>query len=288
MKKRVLRCSSLLFVIAIVFMTSSVYAKNVYFTNSNNVEMTELQYLKMLDIFSERKVNVLTQEEFDRYKDANIISQDVKYQETIYKNGQIFSERELTKEEYDAVDENKPNVSLHNSDNDHFETTYKKLSGNLLDLGGFSLLGTLSWKKMPACRSYDVFAFRLNHFNYVGFGGSQVYFKGSTGTTISYDTTSEGYKAQSNGAGVSMNLKDDSDITGFELAITTDLYINSTDYSQAHAYISYQHAQNDLSREDSKSYTLDISGLGNVVYFSNTTIRNKYDGMSGLHLITPI
>lgn len=288
MKKRVLKYASLLFVIAIVLMTNSVNAKNVYFTNNNNVEMTELQYLKMLELFSERKVNDLTQEEFDRYKDANIITQDVKYQETTYKNGQVISERELTKEEYDAIDGTKPDAELYGSDSDHFETTYKRLAANLLDSNGFSLVAALSWKKVPACRSYDVFAFRLNHFNYKGFSGNQVYYKGSNSTGISYDTSSEGYKAQSNGAGVSMNLKDDSDITGFELAIGTTLTINSTNYSQAHAYVSYQHAQNDLSRADSKSYTLDISGLGNVVYFSNTTIRNKYDGMSGLHLITPI
>ena len=85
-----------------------------------------------------------------------------------------------------------------------------------------------------------------------------------------------------------MNLKDGSNISGYELTVATRLTFNSYNYSQAHAYVSYQHAQTNLSRADSMAYTLDITGLGNVVKFNNPATENKYDGMSGVHLIVPI
>ena len=56
-----------------------VDAKYVYYTNDVGVEMTELQYNKMLSIHSERYVSHMSQEEFDSYKDANIISSEASH-----------------------------------------------------------------------------------------------------------------------------------------------------------------------------------------------------------------
>ena len=85
-----------------------------------------------------------------------------------------------------------------------------------------------------------------------------------------------------------MNLKDDTNITAFDMTLSSFLSINETGYSQAHVFTTYQHAQSSLTRDQSKSYTLSPGGLGDVLYYSNTTIRNKYDDMSGIELTTPI
>lgn len=278
-------------IVSALFVNSTVLAKNVYYTNNNEVQMTELEYNKMLKIFSERKVSDLSQEEFDKYKEANIISTEAVYQKETYKDDKVIKQEYISEEEFNTIpnSEASSGISPQASDSDLYETSYKRLAATLLDMGGkFNLLGTLAWKKIPAVTSYDVFAYRFMHFDYSGFTGSQVYYIGSNAYQINYSTSSEGYKAQSNGAGVSMNLKDGDNITGYELTVSTNLTVNTINYSQAHAYISYQHAQSDLTRAQSMSYTLDVSGLGNVVYFSNQSIRSKYDAMSGLHLSTPI
>lgn len=277
----------ILSVLCLFCLTTNVKAET-YYTNSNGVEMTESQYNKMLQIFSERKVSVLDQKEFDMLKDSEIVDSAARYEKETYIKGEYVSTEEITEEEYEAAEDVTsctPYVS------DRVETSYKKLVGSLTKLGTsneYSVIGALTWKKVPAYRSYDVFAYRFNHFNYSGFTGSQIYFKGNTSYKIPYYTYSEGYKALSNGAGVSMNLKDGSDITGYELTIATAVKFSSYNFSTAQAYISYQHSQANISRAESMDYTLDISGLGNVVKFNNSRIAGYHDGMDGVYLSVPI
>lgn len=271
----------------------SVQAKTVYYTNDEGVEMTELEYNKMLQLYSERRLRNVTQEEFDLYKDATVVDSGAVYHKTTYKYGEVVSEEMVSEEEYNSAPEAEVNVDGTiplDGDYGYVETTYKRLSASLVDHGSgqFALIGSLSWKKMPACRSYDVFAYRFMHFNYNNFAGSQAYYPNGVYNSISYNTSSPGYKALANGAGVSMNLVDGSEITGYELAVATNLTVNTTSYSQAHAYISYQHAQSDLTRVESMNYNLDISGLGNVILFNSSATANKYDRMAGVHLTTPI
>ncbi len=290
MKKVLLRGVLLTFFLFGV-LSISVDAKEAYYVNKNGIEMSELQYNKFLKMFSERKIEFLSLEEFNKYKDANILANETVYQKVTYKDGKVIEEETISEEEYNSVSDSEKSdgVNTYGNDSDNQETSYKRLSGVLTDLGGkFDLMAAISWKKVPYCRSYDVFAFRLNHFSYSAFSGSQVYIKGDKAYGINYSSSSEGYKGLSNGAGVSMNLKDDSDITGFELTIGAILKFNTSSYSQAHAYMTYQHAQNDLTRAQSMGYSLDINGLGNVLLFSNATVRSTYDGMQGVHVSSPI
>ncbi len=55
MKKSLLRRGINLFIlISIIFINSNVFANTIYYTNNKGVRMTELEYNKMLKIFSER------------------------------------------------------------------------------------------------------------------------------------------------------------------------------------------------------------------------------------------
>lgn len=273
-------------VVLSVCLINNVYAQNVYYTNHKGVQMTELEYNKMLQLFSEKKVSYLEQDEFNKYKDITILSTDVVYQKTVTLDGEVILDEEVTKEEYDAsLDENLPLPYV--GDYQYYETTYKKLAGSVSDASGvLMLIGTLGWKKIPYIKSYDVFAFRVTNLSHNSFYGSQLYYHDGTATSISYDTTVPGYKYATNGAGVSMNLVDNA--TGYDLTISSDLAYNTTQYTTAHIYVSYQHAQRDVSRETSKSYTFSPSGYGNVVLFNNSTIAGYYDAMGGIHLQVPI
>ena len=80
-----------------------------------------------------------------------------------------------------------------------------------------------------------------------------------------------------------MNLKDGTNINDYILAITAPL-TKTISNAYGRVYVSYQHAQGNLTRAESKSYTLSLSGLGNVVYYSDPIIMNTYDGMGGVSL----
>lgn len=274
---------SMLIVTLCAVSINNVDAKSVYFTNSKGVEMTELEYNKMLKLYSQRKVDVLSQEEFDMYKDANIIVNDKIYQEVTYKDDELISEKEITEEEYNNAKVNNSGITPYVSD--FIETNYKRLSSTIVETNGhFAMINALSWKQVPKYRSYDVFAFRLKNLSYDGFSGLQTYIINGSSYDIRYDTSSEGYKGFSDGAGVSMNLKDGSNITGYELTTGTRLNFSTHDYNKAYAFVSYQHAQANLSRAQSMSYSLSLSGLGNVIYYADTSIRSLYDNMAGLQL----
>ena len=66
----------------------------------------------------------------------------------------------------------------------------------------------------------------------------------------------------------------------FELGMMYDFNSSVGEYM----YGTYQHARNSNANTlaISKSYSFSSSGLGGVLYFSNSTYRNYYDGMTGV------
>ncbi len=277
-----LRNGLLLVAVGFIFAINQVSAE-AFYTNINGVEMNELQYNKMTELFSDKKIEHLTQDEFNEYKDANIISSDVLYQKTTYKGDEIVSEEIVSEEEYKNYANG--NVCTPLSDVDQYiQTEYKRLSAVIFETSKTRILGALSWTKMPKYRSYDVFAMRFQFFDYSNAYGIQDYYIGNSGGRFEYDITQPGYKGFSDGFGISMNLKDGSNITNYELTIGADLSVQSTSSAYANAFVTYQHAQRDLTREQSMSYGLSISGLGNVLYYPDVNIRNAYDDMGGLML----
>ena len=293
MRKSIIKSILLLPIVLISFI--DVKADNYYYTNINGVKMSEEQYNKIINIFSEKRASVLTQEQFDKYINGEVVSSQTIYQKVKNTKEEILSMNYISKEEYDHAPETENvcddiKISNRSSDYGYIETTYKRFSVSLIDFDDnqFELIGDLLWKRVPTCRSYDVYAFRLNHMSYSGVVGIQTYFVGDSHTDIYYNSSSQGYKSASNGAGFSMNLKDDSNITSFDMTLMATLAINNFNSSTAHVYITYQHAITNLSRTTSMSYTFDPLGLGDVVFYNNTNISQKYDDMDGIHLMTPI
>ena len=264
--------SGLFVVILLTIFGVNVKAERAYYTNLNGVEMTEEEYDKMVHIYSDRKVTSLSQEEFDLIKDARIVSHEKLYVKVISDQDNILHEIYVTEEEYYSAPENLQicGDSIMESDSGYFATSYKTLSSSLLDLEVYYyLISDLSWTIMPACRSFDIYAFRTTHMSFSNVAGSQTFYIGSSHTDISYNSNSLGYKGLNNGVGISMNLEDSTDITGLDLSISAVMNISEYNYTQAHVFTTYQHAQSNISREDSMSYTLSAGGLGDVVYFNN-------------------
>ena len=283
MKKGIVKGGLLLSIVASLFIISGVNAESFY-TNENGVQMTEEQYNKMVTLYQKEKTAVLTQEEFDLYKDSTILSTESIIQKEVIVNGEVISQEEVTEEEYNAYNADKDNDNSKSGGNSSYETSYKRLTGTVVDNGNhhYSFVGSLYWKKVPKVRSYDVFAFRLLNFTYSGVTGTQTYFTSGGHSNIYYNTSSAGYKGLSNGAGISMNLKDGSNITNYSMTITANLVGTNLSYGHGTVYVSYQHAKVDLTRAQSMSYSLSGTGLGGVIQFSSSGLTSSYDGMSGI------
>lgn len=283
----------LIMMLSLTTLTMNVNAET-YFTNSNGVEMTKEEYYKIVELLSETRADTITQEQFEHLLEGTIIDRGTLYQKVVSNEDGVITEEYITEEEYNnASDE--PNYTCDENDinnrvEGYIETSYKRFNVTLSNYGNndYEVWGSLTWKRIPACRSYDVFAFRTNYMSYSGVYGLQTYYKGSNYTDINYNSSSSGYNSATNGAGFSMNLKDDTDITKFEMTLLASLAINDFNYSTAHVYTSYQHAQSSVSQAQSLSYSFSAAGLGDVIDFSSSTISNKYDGMAGIHLSTPI
>lgn len=287
--KKLFKGGTITLVMLLALCTLTVNADDgVYYTNLNGVEMTENEYNHIVNLLSDKKVTSITQDEFDEYMTYEIIDRDVIYQKVVSNEFGIVYEEEVTEEEYNASDLEGMESGIGGDDinlTGYFETNYKRLNVTLANASSYYvLLGDLTWKKIPACRSYDVFAFKTTRFYYSSVTGTQTYYVGSGYTNISYNTSSAGYKALYNGAGLSMNLKDGSNITSYDMSISAHLIISDYDYSTSYVTVSYQHAQSDVTRAQSMDYYLSSGGLGGVVYFNSGTIWNKYDGMTGIDL----
>lgn len=210
---------------------------------------------------------------------------ETKYFATTYKVNNFgvvtdTSTREVTKEE--AQDSQiMPLAELCASDGSCIKTDYKQLSYTM-KASARVLTVTNKWLTMPAVRSYDIIAVK---FNGVVLGvkveGKQTW----SGGYQNYASDGANTKATWDGAGISMNLTDN---TTSELINTMTVSTDDTtvDWNSLRIFITYQHAQSTVTKAQSMSYIFSNTGngvvLGNTILFEDTTIGSKYDNMTGL------
>ncbi len=276
----------LLVALSSIFLVGSVNAEGAFYTNRRGVEMTESEYNRVRSLYSESKTSVLTQEEFDNYISSEVVSSETYYEKSTYKGDMLIKSERISEEEYNNVPTTDNVITPYSDNYQELETQYKRFVTQFItSTPEMQVIATVHWKKPPVFRSYDLFGMRFQFFDYTKVYGEQLYFVGENFSTITYDRSSPGFNPFYTGFGFSMNLKDGSNITEYDLTIsaTINVQVNVTS-TKAHAYVSYQHAQADLTREQSMKYTMDIAGLGNVFYFTDP-IGDYYDDMNGLHLI---
>jgi len=276
--------------IFVIFVSCVSACENII--NNNGVLINCNEYNKLKVFLTDSKIQYLTQEDFNNFNgwDIDTIQQENKYYEvsTYYlsdTNEELISvDSEITKEEYEAVENidtryNCPSGWICHS------TTYKHI---MLQIGcqendntDCSFYLSNEWKIIPSARSFDLIGFRWSGFTLGPLSGSQRALKNDNSVETTYSKSGTNSKYSSNGAGISMNLYDGSDVTLLEMDITA----RGTRTSSMNVYASYQHAKSDLTLSQSKSYSFASNGLGGVFYFSDSTIRNKYDNTAGLSVV---
>ena len=253
------------------------------FVTNEGYTIPQIVYNDLLKIFSPARIETMPYDNYQQIMSLNLdfdnVQKDVKYIKTEYNNitGQSV-ETEITEAEYNNL-ENIPSTMT-----SYVETNYKKQVLNLIKTGSAQAYAELSlvWKVQPAVRSFDVIAMRDANLNLVNGTqtGYQIYNDGSSSTnsSIRYAFDGTNINNQSNGFGISMNLKNGS-LSYLECVIDA---IYTIEGYAAHVFGSYQHATSDVSLATSKNYTLDGSGMGHVILFNNN-ISSYYDGMQGTH-----
>ena len=126
-----------------------------------------------------------------------------------------------------------------------------------------------AWKKSPNVRSYDLIGAYLNGPSIIGTPSAVISYSGG----VVYPSAT---KQPSNGFGAAIKLP-----TGGNSIIASSTFNIS---GSGRVYGSYQHAKSSISLANANSYSISSSGLGQVFYFSNINIRNKYDAMSGVFI----
>jgi len=303
-------------ILFLVTIFSIVLPLNTLALQNENVgrELTKEEYenLKTLGLNDDtiRNLDVVT---FEKYKDFIAEEQvtetkyfkDVPIRTFTRGNEYRYIPIEVTEEEYN-------NADIQTRGSSH-ETTYKKLTITLSHHPSSYntsriVVTDLTWKKIPANKSYDVYALYAtsgtiaiptayqNKYELAPSGDVCALNTNKTWTTT-YSSSHANWNTVGtlsiyNGAGISMEF--DSRLTpctydlgmmvGVEKGYNFQMITSATPVGNNPVTIraSYQHAQGSVSLSASKNYQFSTSGYGGVILFNNSSTASIYDQMGGV------
>ncbi len=286
---------NLLLGIALFMLSTNVYAKTneIFYTNENNIKMTQEQYQWIVNDFDENFVKYIDNNTFNDLltkMEREILSNEVIYSKidtyTDVSGNILFGDEELiSKEDYES------GIELYTScGNSCWETEYKKISATISkdSSDNYYIRSTMTWKKFPVVRSTDVYGMIYSNFK-VTQRKMNMYSKyqdenvlstkpvGSTNSLLKYGTSNQ-YK-DGYWAGLYTlpeNMKK-SELLYFDMETV------GWKYGTIKANISYQHSQSYINLYDVyNSLGFSWSGMGGVFTFGNYT--NDYDHTGGISI----
>lgn len=215
--------------LGILFSLNQVDAKEIYYTNSKGVSMTEDEYQFIGELYKDGFQEHITPELYDNIIDNNLM------------------DREIEKKSIVVRDNPFARGSYHT-------TSYKQLSiAKSCDSINCLIVISLNWLANPAVRSYDVMGALFHNVT-----------RQSTPVTTYVDSISSNntgtYKYASDGFGASFKLG-----TGSNLYITQQFYVSRG----GTVFGSYQHATSAVTLNQSRDYTFSIAGFGSVFAFGS-------------------
>ena len=264
-----------------------------YYTNMNGAELTKEQYCNLEKVFDKDTIATLAPEVIDIYKDCKNIgySEKTYYIKTVSRyNDDIFLGEEdqiVDKFEYDFGDVLKSTSYSACCGSDTYETSYKKLKIQITYTAGKrTVTVTNTWKKIPKIKSYDVIALApgVTCAQFTEDINTKSGYQKYDGNLINYSPSSSNFKTCNGsgflkkGIGLSQNIVD-STSSSLINQISTTFTSSSMDFC---AYGSYQHATSNVSLSQSKNYTINILGMGGLIYF-NSSVAGYYDDMPGVY-----
>lgn len=185
---------------------------------------------------------------------------------------------EITEEEYNSVEDN----NLVIASNGKTETTYKRMTTSILTNGSYyRYKNELTWKNMPASRSYDIigigfFSTVKVRSNSTNFSMSYCYTDGSC-----YTNTTNYPQIFSNGAGTTFKLPT-GELRSLNQIFYFDVEKNTTNtLNVQEVYGDYSHATSSILLLNAIKYTVNQS-LGIVL---DSSVSGYYDSMNAARAV---
>lgn len=167
-------------------------------------------------------------------------------------------------------------IELYASMSGKVETEYKLMNTTIIKLsnGNYRYKVNLNWKKMPATRSYDIIAIGINsaNVNIVSGVTSLQSYEGIDG--IKY-TSSSSYSGKTTTGGFAVFQLPTISISSLETYLYFEVSLKSSSVRTLNAYGDYSHAQSKISLTNSKSFSVDKTGIT-----LSTSIKNYYDSIN--------
>ena len=188
-------------------------------------------------------------------------------------------ETELTKDQYDRLDYMSEPQANCSDGAACWETDYKKVSLSVETppsvISNGKLILKTTWKNVPSVKSYDIIAATF------AYGMSNVSASFSANSSVA---SNAGNKVQANGAGISVKLNNKISAESTITLTITGKYSQLDYWTNGKICGTYQHAQSTVSSADSLAYSFSKTqgGVGGVLNFNSTTIKDKYDQMRGV------
>ncbi len=220
---------------------------NIYYTNPNGINLTEKEYNLVKTMFDDHFLEIMNQEDYNYINRLDVNNKEV----------------EVTVKEPDYIQ---------SRTSSYVETQAKRLAiGKSCDSNACTIMMNNTWKYVPKVKSYDVIGAMFSNTSLYDNSNFTIFkFDGTNHTCNNYVINSEG---------IGCSYKLDSNAT--EEFYT---YMTFTVHTSGLVYGSYQHATSSVTLSQSKNYSFNINGYGNVFLFNTTKARNSYDGMGGVSI----
>lgn len=250
----------------VIAFISNVSALEPYYVNQNGVELSKEEYEELIERFSEGFVmtasNKLLEDALANKDMVSVSSEQIQMARTSYYYNCSSYSKTTDFGDYQACVNATvtPSTKVYN----------------------FELFIEWNPTEIPSMvKSHDIMAMRWNsNFNANSYTGIQW----NANQIVNYSNQGTNSKWGTNGAGISMNIIDD---TNDFLTLTTNLQGTFNEKSSTTIYMGYFHTKRNVTLAQSKSYTFSSSGLGNVLSFSNSTIQGYYTAVPMTFTLTP-
>lgn len=224
-----------------LFLCMGAVKAESYYTNNNGVSLTEKEYNYVIDFYGDDYPSKMTAEDYNWIQKMDVNNRD-------YKIEKYYDNDTTTRSSY------------HQTSSKYLAISKACSSTCTVDI-------LLKWLKNPNVRSYDVIGARFVNTSLIS-GSVSTYVSSSAGTS-GYSN----YQIFSNGLGNSVKLP--SGATNIIVEQNFEVQNSGTVYG------SYQHATGYISLEQSKKYSIDLNGSGNVFLF-NSSVDDYFDQMGGV------
>lgn len=219
-----------LLLLTFITFSTTVSAKEVYYTNQYGVELTKEEYNFITKFYYNGYQKFITNEMYNYMLENNLF------------NGQIKTSI------IEDAESNKLTRVSH-------ETASKILKLSAVCISECNISIVASWKKNPTIKSYDVIGARFNGISYLG----SHFIDLSYGDNI---ITNASLKTASNGIGASIKLPETSEKIVLAQSFRTT--------KGGTIYASYQHAKKTSTLAKSQNYSFSSAGFGGVFKFADS------------------